>query len=300
MTVPTSLKASSSNNAQQRAFGKIAPLLWRVPGLSDRLAAQAFLMPFGRPRAAECAPPEAKGTRTIIEGPRAVVTHAYGRGRVVFVVHGWGGSALQMSSIVDELVRRGFRAVTVDLPAHGESHGKQTNVLECSEVLLAMARHYGMPSGIVAHSFGGAASVLALQRGLSTDALSFIAPLPSLDYGVRQFAERAHVPLPVMDRAARRIEADLGLPRERIELGVVGRELRTPLLCIHDSADGVISVEASRRIVEDWPGARLLETHGLGHSRILRDAAVVRSAVAFLEQGLRERPIDLDRALACE
>jgi pimeloyl-ACP methyl ester carboxylesterase len=172
-------------------------------------------------------------------------------------------------------------------------------VLECSDVLLEMARRYGSPVGVIAHSFGAAATCLAVKRGLVTDALTFIAPLPSLDYGVEQFAARTQLPTSVMDRAVRLIEADLGLLRRDIELTTVGPELHKPLLCIHDQTDGVISVEASRRVVDVWPEARLLETKGLGHSRILRDPIVVKSAAAFLEQGLRERPIDLDRAFAC-
>ncbi len=282
-----------------RTFGRLAPLLWRVPGLSERLAAQVFLMPFGKPSQVECTPPEAPETRVVINRPRTAVAHVYGEGRPVFVVHGWGGSALQMSCFVDDVVRRGYRAIAIDLPAHGESPGKQTNVLECSDVLLALGRRFGAPAGIIAHSFGAAASVLAVKRGLTVDALSLIAPLPSLDYGVAQFAARTHLPLSVMDRAVKLIEAELGLERRDIELTNVGPELHTPLLCIHDQGDGVISVEASRRVCKAWPEARLMETHGLGHRRILREPSVVRSAVAFLEQGLRERPIDLDRALAC-
>ncbi len=291
---------NASSNAQLRAFEAIAPFLWRVPGISERVAARAFLTPFGRLRAAERVPPKTQAERVRVPGLRSVAVYSYGQGRPVFVVHGWGGSALQMSGFIDALVARGYRAVTVDLPAHGESSGKQTNVVECSDVLLALARHFGSPVGVIAHSFGAAVSVLAQQRGLRAGALSFIAPLPSLEYGVHQFALRAHLPLPVMDRAARLIEAELGITRRAIELSAVGAELHTPLLCVHDTEDTIISVEGSRRVAELWPDARLVETTGLGHTRLLRDAKVVSMAIAFLEQGHQDRPSDLDRALECE
>ncbi len=292
--------ARITSNSTQRAFEAIAPLLWRVPGLSERVAARAFLTPFGRLRSSERVPPRARGERVTLGTARPITAQAYGAGRPVFVVHGWGGSALQMSAFVDALVERGYRAVTFDLPAHGESRERQTNVVECAEVLLALARHFGAPAGVIAHSFGAAVAVLAQQRGLGAGALTFVAPLPSLEYGVHQFAARAHLPVAVMDRAARLIEADLGIERRAIELCSVGSELHTPLLCVHDQDDTTVAIEASRRVVDSWPDARLLETAGLGHSRLLRDPTVVRSAVAFLEQGHRERPSDLERALSCD
>lgn len=40
--------------------------------------------------------------------------------------------------------------------------------------------------------------------------------------------------------------------------------------------------EASARA---WPGARLVTTRGLGHARILKDAAVASAAAAFIQGG---------------
>ena len=135
---------------------------------------------------------------------------------------------------------------------------------------------------------------------LAVGALVFIAPLPSMDHGLRQFALRARVPLDVMDRAARRIEADLGFRRTVMDLVELAQRNQAPLLCLHDVDDRVTPVEASREIVRSWPAARILETRGLGHRRILRDPAVIEHAVAFLAQGHQERPRDLERALAAQ
>lgn len=280
-------------------------LLWRVPGLADRLAATLFLTPFGEPDAT--APPRARSERVVLPGPQGAVARVHepvdrgsGDAAPVFLVHGWGGAASQMAGFVDALVERGHRAITIDLPAHGESPGRRTNVLECRDVLLGAARRFGEPRGIIAHSFGGPVAALAVREGLAVGALVFIAPLPSMDHGLRQFALRARVPLDVMDRAARRIEADLGFRRTVMDLVELAQRNQAPLLCLHDVDDRVTPVEASREIVRSWPAARILETRGLGHRRILRDPAVIEHAVAFLAQGHQERPRDLERALAAQ
>ncbi len=270
------------------------PLLWRVPGVNERLAAHFFLTPFGRLRDEERTPPSTSGEEVVLQTRSRVVCRTFGEGDPVFVVHGWGGCGLQMSGFVGPLVERGHRAVVLDLPAHGDSDGKLTNALDCSNALLAAQRRFGSPSGVIAHSFGAAATVLAMQRGMSVGALVFVAPLPSLDVGVKQFAERARLPVAVMDRASRRIVADLGLDRRMIDLSAVGPWLRTPLLCIHDQDDTVIDIDETRRVVERWPDARLIETEGLGHRALLRSDLVTSHAAAFLAQGLRDRRSDLD------
>jgi hypothetical protein len=50
-----------------------------------------------------------------------------------------------------------------------------------------------------------------------------------------------------------------------------------------------VGIFESQRIAEIWSGARLVETSGLGHRRILYDEAVVRAAIEFLSEGLLDR-----------
>ena len=56
-----------------------------------------------------------------------------------------------------------------------------------------------------------------------------------------------------------------------------------------------------RRVTAAWPNAQLVETEGLGHRRVLRDADVIARAVAFVRHGLPAPTSDLvrevDRAL---
>lgn len=279
------------------AWTNLMPWVWKVPVVSERVAAQLFVTPFGKLRPEECVLPITEGVEESVRGQRRVVVNRYGSGPPVFLVHGWGGQGLQMAGFVDSLVDRGHCAITVDLPAHGGSEGTQTNVVEAAQALLAVQRRYGSPAGVIAHSFGAAATVVAQGRGLVAGALAFIAPLPSLDVGMKQFAVRARLPLPVVDRATRLVEKSVGLDRTSMELGRVGPELRTPLLLVHDAEDRTVALHHSQNVARVWPGARLLTTQGLGHRRILRDEEVVAHATAFLQQGTHMRESDLSQLL---
>ena len=58
-------------------------------------------------------------------------------------------------------------------------------------------------------------------------------------------------------------------------------ESRPELLVIHDLGDRETPHEPSARLVAGWPGAELYSTIGLGHRRILADAAVGGTVARF-------------------
>ncbi len=281
----------------QRALLRALPWVWRVPGVAERVAARLFLTPLGKPKPRELRPPQAVGEVLHLRARRPFTATRYGTGQPVLLVHGWGGRGAQMNGFVDELVERGYAAVTLDLPAHGASSGARTHAIESSEALLALCRAVGAPRGVIAHSYGAAATCLAAGRGMPSEAFVFIAPLPSLDVAVEQFASRAVLPALVAERAARLIETQLGIERSTTDLARLGAALRVPLLLVHDRSDRIIAHAHSEKIAESWPQGRLWSTEGLGHQRILRDADVVARAVSFLEQGTHRRDSDLSELL---
>ncbi|MEJ0033062.1 MAG: alpha/beta hydrolase [Bacteroidota bacterium] len=69
------------------------------------------------------------------------------------------------------VAREGFQVVAFDGPAHGESEGRQTNPVEFAEAMKKVTDIEGSISAIIAHSFGGVASLLAIQRGLPVTTL---------------------------------------------------------------------------------------------------------------------------------
>lgn len=60
------------------------------------------------------------------------------------------------------------------------------------------------------------------------------------------------------------------------------REMKTPLLVIHDRDDRDTFWSEGAALASAWPGARLMTTEGLGHRRVLRDARVIEEVTAFV------------------
>ncbi|HEX5633370.1 MAG TPA: hypothetical protein VFX50_09085, partial [Gemmatimonadales bacterium] len=96
-----------------------------------------------------------------------------------------------------------------------------------------------------------------------------------------------HLPRQVQDRIRRSLEERLRLRWTDLDIpGIVAR-LDVPLLVIHDRddhdvplADGVTLAGAAAR-------GRLVETAGLGHRAVMRDAGVVAQAADFLAEHVR-------------
>ena len=62
------------------------------------------------------------------------------------------------------------------------------------------------------------------------------------------------------------------------------RELALPALVIHDQHDSDVPWQQGEAVASAWPGARFMQTQGLGHQRILRDHEVVQTSVKFLAE----------------
>ena len=73
----------------------------------------------------------------------------------ILLVHGWAGRGTQLYEIADKLLENGMMVISVDLPAHGLSSGKTTNLLECIATLEHLNEKHGPFEAAIGHSFGG-------------------------------------------------------------------------------------------------------------------------------------------------
>ena len=218
---------------------------------------------------------------TLRVGP-GLAAHAWGAGPIVLLLHGWEGRGTQLGRFVEPLAAAGCRVIALDLPAHGESAGARTDLIECTEALRKVGRDVGPIAGIVAHSFGGAITTLALERGLDAEAIVLIAAPSSIDDVVRRFGKLTGLRGRSMQAFRAGLERQTGVRLADVEIFERVAALRVPALIVHDRGDTEVPFHDAERLAAQWPGATLLATERLGHRRILKDDAVIRQAVAFV------------------
>jgi pimeloyl-ACP methyl ester carboxylesterase len=79
-----------------------------------------------------------------------------------------------------------------------------------------------------------------------------------------------------------------GLDVDSMVLTDNAAQLDLPALIVHSSDDRTTAIEGARRVANAWRGSEFLEVDGLGHSRILRDPAVIERVVAFVHNAKKE------------
>ncbi len=214
----------------------------------------------------------------------------WGSGPTVLLLHGWGGYGAQLQAFVEPLTRAGFQAVIMDAPSHGMSGPSQrgpgqATLFDFSNALLAVAKESPDIAGVLAHSGGCAAAAWALTKSqeLRVRRMVFIAPFGSAARYMGIFQQM----LGLSDRAMRQFRAnterEYHFSWDDFEVPAMASKAKTPpVLVIHDKGDRETAWQDGADIAAKWPNATLHTTNGLGHNRILRDPAVVDSAVRFL------------------
>ena len=153
---------------------------------------------------------------------------------------------------------------------------------EMARALDAVMGEVGAPDAIIAHSFGGVVTALAMAKGLEPRRVALIAPaafpLRFVDEFVRALRLSERTGAALRSRSERRIRFDW----DQLKVLPVFAGARNPALVVHDQQDETIPVEEGRQIAAAWPGAELVLTQGLGHRGVLRDPSVVNRAVAFV------------------
>ena len=224
--------------------------------------------------------------RIPFEGGELAVTAWGSSGPAVLLMHGWGGARAQMTGFVDPLLFAGYRVVAYDQPAHGESDGKRTNLLEIAPTMDLIAQKEGPFDAIIAHSFGTLVTSYALvERNFPAPArLVYFGAFNRLLDSLPRFRALAGLPDEIMEGLRAMIDQNFG--RELLESITNERlapHIHVPGLMFHDTADNVTPIEDSRAIARVWKQARFIETQGLGHRGALQSKAIYEQVVEFLK-----------------
>jgi pimeloyl-ACP methyl ester carboxylesterase len=262
-----------------RAFVSVLSVV--SPGTAGRLALGWFCTPKRHHRPGWEKQVEARGTRLRV-GTR-FAARGFGAGPIVLLVHGWEGRGMQLGHFVAPFVGAGYRVIALDLPAHGESPGARTDLIECTEALRKIGRDVGPVAAVVAHSFGGALTTLALERGFDARSVVLIGAPSSIDDIIRRFGELVGLRGAGMRAFRAALERQTGVRLADVEIFERVSRLHAPALIVHDRGDREVPFHDAERLQARWPSSTLLATTGLGHRRILKDDAVIRQVVAFVD-----------------
>jgi pimeloyl-ACP methyl ester carboxylesterase len=207
-------------------------------------------------------------------------------GPTVLLMHGWGGARAQMTGFVDPLLSAGYRVVAYDQPAHGESDGTITNVLEIAPTMDLLKDKVGQFHAIIAHSFGTLITSYALVelKFPPPSKLVYLGAFNRLLDSLPRFQVLAKLSDELMAGLREMINENFGEGKlEAIVNERMVQQIQIPALMFHDVTDNVTPVEDSRAIARVWQNARFVETDGLGHRGALQSGEVHEQVLQFLK-----------------
>jgi len=216
-----------------------------------------------------------------------IATYSWGSGdKIIYIVHGWESHTGRMKSFIEPMLKSGFKVVVFDMPSHGHSTRQATHLKDFSSALDTVISHYGKPYGILAHSFGGTATVLLLheKQQLMPEKLCLISPMKSLESHIDIFNKMAGLPQSIIKRLLVKLNNYYDLSASQTDITHLIKQVTSQGLLIHDEDDRLIPIENSKFISDAWIGSQFITTFKLGHQRILRDLDVIKKVTAYMSE----------------
>jgi pimeloyl-ACP methyl ester carboxylesterase len=261
---------------------------WITPRQTANRAARLFATPFAssRKRARAAQPDDAMRRGELHIGGRTIATYTWGDPATqpyALLAHGWSSFGLRFASWVPKLRELGYAVVTFDQAGHGNSSGNLSTLPDFADTLREVGRHYGDAALVVAHSFGGAALALAQNESWRAERVILIAPAADMSAAVRRFFRFAYLGEHLREPFFAWYKRRTGIDAREVVLHQLLPMFAQPALVIHDLEDREVPWSEGEYYARHWPGARLLTTTGLGHNRVVDDAAVIDQALRFVQ-----------------
>lgn len=217
---------------------------------------------------------------------------------VVLLIHGWGSHAQPLLEWAEFLAEGGWASLVYDLRGHGGSEGSGAmtlpdlarDVLEGGAYLDRDPRVATLPRAVLGHSMGGAAVLLALERGLRAEAVILTSAFARVETLAARVLRKRRLPPALLGWIVAWVWRLRAGDLEAVEPETTIRGVRVPMLLTHGTRDAVIpGRELQRLAAAALAPVSVLEIKGAEHSDLGRFPAYREGLLRFLGSlGLQE------------
>ena len=204
----------------------------------------------------------------------------------VLILHGFGSAAHKFHAYISPLITKGYEVLAFDAPAHGNSEGTRTNAMQYCEMIDEVIKLYGPINSFIAHSFGGMAVSLAIEKIPDNTHLKIVLIAPATE--TASAVEAAFKMLHLKDNEVKLqfnniILEKSGHQTEWFSINRAMQNISASVLWIHDEGDDITPYEDVVPIKnKNLPNIRFIITKGLGHKKIYNEVTIRKEVINFL------------------
>jgi pimeloyl-ACP methyl ester carboxylesterase len=205
--------------------------------------------------------------------------------RTVLILHGFESSVVNFDRYIRPLLKKGYKVLAFDAPAHGRSGGKQINAPLYKKTIQAIHKQFGPVHSFMAHSFGALCVSLALEEISHTPdyKLALIAPATETTTAISTFFHFLKLDDSLREEFDKVIIRKGGVSPSWYSIRRAMKHIQAKVLWVHDEDDEITPLSDALKIKEaNYPNIEFHITNGLGHRRIYRDNKVTKLIVDFL------------------
>jgi len=216
---------------------------------------------------------------------KRIKAYVWGEGPGVLLVHGWNGCGIQFHRFIPSLLEKGYSAIAIDGPAHGQSEGRHTSYFEFSDTVRAFmtSPHGRRTKGIIGHSLGAAAAVNCQSKDVHPVKLVLLAPAVHLQAALQQNLLRLGLTERIFDRLLNEYEKHYGYSITKDEPIHLLNTIQSDILIVHDRKDRMTPYKDIEEAAVTNPHIEFFATEGLGHFRLLTADNIVTLVIDFLK-----------------
>ena len=204
----------------------------------------------------------------------------------VLILHGFGSAAHKFHQYIGPLIEKGYEVLAFDAQAHGISEGARINAVDYSQMIEEVIKLYGPVNSFLAHSFGGIALSLALEKISHTADTRIVLIAPATE--TYSAVDEAFKMLRIKDDEVRQefdkiIFEISGQKTEWFSIKRALQNIKAKILWIHDEDDDITPWKDALKVKEqNLPNIEFIITKGLGHKKIYGDLLIKNKVLEFL------------------
>lgn len=204
--------------------------------------------------------------------------------RTVWVVHGWESRGSRFKVLIEACRLAGYKVIAWDGPAHGDSVGDRTNMVEFAKKLRQdiESRSDELVQAVIGHSFGAAAAAYACKQGLNIKKLILISAPASVLEVLSRFWQMIQFADDLKPAFVDAIQKETGVKIEDVSLESYIASLPQKIQIVHDKSDKEIPYTEAEILKSRNNSAELVATEKLGHRRILESQIVATLVLKFI------------------